>query len=72
MAGWLLWMVAHPSTLWQSYLALLPAESDMTCLLNFSQAEAEALQVPELRVSPALLSLKLITSIHELRWCVCA
>lgn len=47
-------MVAHPSPLWQSYLALLPAESDITCLLNFTHAEAEVLQVPELQVSPAL------------------
>jgi hypothetical protein len=52
MAGWLLYMVAHSSPLWQSYLALLPAESDMSCLLNFTQAEVEELQVPELKASP--------------------
>jgi hypothetical protein len=51
MAGWLLWMVQHPSPLWRAYLALLPAESDMSCLLNFSKEEIEQLQVPSLKVS---------------------
>lgn len=50
MAGWLLWMVQHPSALWRSYLALLPAESDMSCLLNFSPVEIEQLQVPRFKV----------------------
>lgn len=51
MAAWLLWMVQHPSPLWRSYLALLPGEADMTCLLNFSNAEIDELQVPSLKVS---------------------
>jgi hypothetical protein len=51
MAGWLLWMVQHPSPLWCSYLAMLPAESEMSCMLNFSPAEIEELQVPQLKVS---------------------
>jgi len=55
MAAWLLWMVQHPSPLWRSYLALLPAEADMTCLLNFSNAEIDELQVPSLQVSSHLL-----------------
>lgn len=50
MAAWLLWMVQHPGPLWRSYLSLLPAESDMCCLLNYSQAELEELQVPSLKV----------------------
>jgi hypothetical protein len=53
MAGWLLWMVKHPSPLWTSYLALLPTEAEMSCLLNFSPAEAEQLQVPRLQVCAA-------------------
>lgn len=57
MAGWLLWMARHPSPLWSSYLALLPTESEMSCLLNFSQAEAEQLQVPRLKVRVVLLLL---------------
>jgi hypothetical protein len=44
-------MVQHPSPLWRAYLALLPAESDMSCLLNFSVEEIEQLQVPHLKVS---------------------
>lgn len=51
MAGWLLWVMAHhPAPLWRTYLALLPAEPEMTCLLNFSQQEIEELQVPALKV----------------------
>jgi hypothetical protein len=52
MAAWLLWMTSHPSHLWRSYLDLLPAESDMSCLLNFSPPEITELQVPTLQVRP--------------------
>lgn len=53
MAGWLLWMLQHPSPLWKSYLAMLPTETEMCCLLNFSKAEIEELQVPQLQASSA-------------------
>lgn len=50
MAAWLLYMKQHPSPLWRSYLALLPAEHEMACLLNYSRDEILELQVPSLQV----------------------
>lgn len=35
MAAWLLWLRQHPGELWRRYLALLPREEDMCCLLNY-------------------------------------
>lgn len=51
MAAWLLWVARQPGALWRSYMALLPTQQDMTCLLNFSPAEAAELQLPSLVVS---------------------
>jgi hypothetical protein len=50
MSAWLLWLRQCRQPLWRQYLALLPAEHDMCCLLNYSREEAQALQLPELQV----------------------
>lgn len=59
MAGWLLWMLQHPSPLWRSYMAMLPTEAEMCCLLNFSKAEIEELQVPQLQARKDTLTAQL-------------
>lgn len=56
MAAWLLYakqLAGQPGSLplWDAYLALLPQEQDMCCLLNYSRAEAAELQLPALVVS---------------------
>jgi hypothetical protein len=55
MAAWLLYvkqLAAEPGSLplWRRYLALLPQEQDMCCLLNYNRAEAAELQLPGLMV----------------------
>jgi hypothetical protein len=56
MAAWLLYvkqLAAKQDSLplWRSYLALLPQERDMCCLLNYNRQEAAELQLPGLVVS---------------------
>jgi hypothetical protein len=56
MAAWLLYvkqLAAKQGSLplWSAYLALLPQERDMCCLLNYNRQEAAELQLPGLVVS---------------------
>ncbi|KAF5833829.1 hypothetical protein DUNSADRAFT_9738 [Dunaliella salina] len=63
MTGWLLYVLdkerqraaggslgANGPSLWSQYLALLPSEHEMCCLLNYSQEEAKELQLQQLMV----------------------
>jgi hypothetical protein len=55
MAAWLLYVKKlaaqqHSLPLWRSYLALLPQERHMCCLLNYNRQEAAELQLPGLVV----------------------
>jgi hypothetical protein len=50
MAAWLLWLRRHKGYLWRRYLALLPREEDMACLLNFQGPdEMDELQFADLK-----------------------
>jgi hypothetical protein len=55
MAAWLLWVCQQQQhlrgSLWPSYLAMLPQEQQVCCMLNFNQEEVRELQVPRLQVS---------------------
>lgn len=64
MAAWLLWLQQHDGAVWRQYLRLLPAEQDMSCMLNYSRQE-----IPELQ----LLSLQVRVAARWLpcAWCSC-
>lgn len=49
LAAWLLWLRLHGTGVWRLYIQTLPQESDMTCLMNFTDEEAFELQDHELR-----------------------
>jgi len=64
MTAWLLYVLdverqkcaegelrADGASLWGQYLALLPQEREMCCLLNYTPEEARELQLPQLIVS---------------------
>jgi hypothetical protein len=48
LVAWLLHLKQHGSGLWPLYIASLPQEADMACLLNFTPEERQELQDPEL------------------------
>jgi hypothetical protein len=52
MSAWLLWVVQHPSPLWQQYRRVLPAPQEVTCLLTFGPEDIPELQLPALQVGP--------------------
>jgi hypothetical protein len=65
LSGWLLYVqqeqqrraeagqLSDRDAVWQQYLAMLPAETEMCCLLNYSPEEEVELQLPQLVVSGA-------------------
>jgi hypothetical protein len=53
MSAWLLWVVKHPSPLWQQYRRVLPAPQDVSCLLTFGPDDIPELQLPSLQVGAA-------------------
>ena len=44
-------LAADGSSMWSQYLAMLPPEREMCCLLNYDGEEAKELQLPQLLVS---------------------
>jgi hypothetical protein len=50
MSAWLLFLRQHAGALWRTYMSLLPAPGEATCLLNFQSGDDVAeLQLPELK-----------------------
>eukprot|EP00775_Hariotina_reticulata_P004636 gene4636-4889_t len=76
MAAWLLWVKLQQQqtgSMWDAYLDLLPQESDLSCLLNFNDAERQELQLPSLKAylaagSGDLARLQLSSSLQHSLW----
>ncbi|KAL4459118.1 hypothetical protein ABPG75_013983 [Micractinium tetrahymenae] len=64
LAAWLLWLKRNAAGPWRLYVDILPKESEMSCLMNYTEDELAELQSPLLE-SRARLERQQIAGLHD-------